>query len=138
LKKQTFILGAVLFAAAFAVGVMIETNKPRHFMITDDTLANAGVAQASPVPADMEKTMAPAETVIPGEPVQQAVKEKININTAAAEELDKLDGIGEKIAERIIKYREEHGAFEVIEDIMKVSGIGEKKFADIKDDICVE
>lgn len=61
---------------------------------------------------------------------------KININTAAAEELDRLKGIGEKTAEAIIEYREET-PFESIEDIMNVKGIGEKKFADIKNDICV-
>lgn len=62
----------------------------------------------------------------------------ININTAGAEELVELNGIGEEYANRIIKYRNENGRFETIEEIMKVSGISEKKFADIKDFICTE
>ena len=61
---------------------------------------------------------------------------KININTADAEELDRLKGIGEKTAEAIIEYREET-PFKSIEDIMNVKGIGEKKFEEIKNDICV-
>ena len=62
----------------------------------------------------------------------------VNINTDSVEELEKLDGIGEKTAERIINYRRQNGDFEVIEDIMRVNGIGKKKFEAIKDFICVE
>lgn len=64
--------------------------------------------------------------------------EKININTANIKELDLLDGIGEGLANRIIDYRTKNGEFEVIEDIMRVSGIGKKKFEAIKDKICVD
>ena len=63
---------------------------------------------------------------------------KININTASAQELMELDGIGEKIAARIIAERTENGAFSQIEDIMRVSGIGEKTFQKIKEEITVE
>ncbi len=61
----------------------------------------------------------------------------ININTAAAAELDALPGIGDVLAGRIIEYRELNGGFQSIEEIMAVSGIGEKKFGDIKDRITV-
>lgn len=61
----------------------------------------------------------------------------ININTASAEELTQLKGIGEVIAGRIVDYRNENGAFSSIEDIMNVSGIGEKKFEAIRDNISV-
>lgn len=64
--------------------------------------------------------------------------EYININTAGIDELDKLPGIGEGLAKRIISYREEHGGFEVIEDLMRIPGIGEKRFEAICDLICVE
>lgn len=58
---------------------------------------------------------------------------KININTASKEELMKIDGIGEKMAERIIKYREKNGPFKNIEELQEVSGIGTNKFEMIKD-----
>ena len=79
------------------------------------------------------------EKVAIAEPPQiPIVEEKININTNNLYELDSLDGIGESLAQRIIDYRKEHGDFEVIEDLMKVSGIGKKKFDAIKDKIYVK
>jgi competence protein ComEA len=50
--------------------------------------------------------------------------DKININTASAKELQKLDGVGRSVAERIVHYREEHGPFKRGEDLRKVEGIG--------------
>ena len=58
---------------------------------------------------------------------------KININTATQDELETLPGIGPSIAEKIINYRKENGKFTSIEDIKKVSGIGDSKYAQIKD-----
>ncbi len=63
--------------------------------------------------------------------------ELININTASLNELTTLPGIGEGIAGKIIKYRDENGSFKCIEDIMKVSGIKDKLFSKIKDHIIV-
>lgn len=57
----------------------------------------------------------------------------ININTASAEELDTLPGIGPALAQAIIDYRDTFGPFFAIEDIMLVDGIGEATFEDIKD-----
>jgi len=63
---------------------------------------------------------------------------KVNINSASVQELDdKLPGIGPTIAQRIVEYRTSNGAFSKIEDLTEVSGIGDKKFADIKDLITV-
>ena len=62
---------------------------------------------------------------------------KISINTASSEELQTLSGIGESKALSIIKYREEYGLFNTIEDIMNVPGIGEALFEKIKDDITI-
>ena len=62
---------------------------------------------------------------------------KININTATRGELMDLSGIGEVLAGRIIDYRNQHGRFERIEDIMRVTGIGERRFEAIKDRITV-
>lgn len=62
----------------------------------------------------------------------------ININTATQAELESLPGIGPSTALKIINYRKENGKFSSIEDIKKVSGIGESKFNSIKDLIKVK
>ncbi|MGO5673946.1 competence protein ComEA [Bacillus subtilis] len=62
----------------------------------------------------------------------------VNINTATLEELQGISGVGPSKAEAIIAYREENGRFQTIEDITKVSGIGEKSFEKIKSSITVK
>ena len=61
----------------------------------------------------------------------------LNLNTATQEELAQLPGIGEELARRIVEYREAHGAFESMEELMEVSGIGEGKFAGLEGRITV-
>lgn len=76
---------------------------------------------------------------IVGEEIPSVSEEegKVNINKASKEELMTLPGVGESRAESIIKYREDVGAFQNIEDIMQVSGIKEGLFEKIKDLITV-
>lgn len=62
-------------------------------------------------------------------------EEKININTADEDELQRLPGVGASTAAKIIKYREENGTFRKIEDIQNVKGIGEAKYNDLKEQI---
>lgn len=61
----------------------------------------------------------------------------VNINTASAAELQTLSGIGPSMAQSIIDERSKNGPFASVDDLMRVSGIGEKKLAKIKDCICV-
>lgn len=84
---------------------------------------------------------APALSVTTPEPdVTGAVRGAaglVNINTADADELELLTGIGPALAGRIIDYREENGSFGSIADIMEVSGIGPATFEKFKDEITV-
>lgn len=64
-----------------------------------------------------------------------ASKGKININTADSNQLQTLNGIGPAKAQKIIDYRQVNGEFKSIEEIMNVSGIGEKTFDALKDQI---
>lgn len=61
----------------------------------------------------------------------------VNINTADEAELDELPGVGPATAQSIIEDREANGPFSTIEELMRVSGIGEKKFEKLKSAICV-
>ena len=63
--------------------------------------------------------------------------QKVSLNTATKEELMTLKGIGEAKANDIISFREKNGPFENIEDILKIGGIGEGLFAEIKENLTV-
>ncbi|MFW0968428.1 MAG: helix-hairpin-helix domain-containing protein [Thermacetogeniaceae bacterium] len=89
--------------------------------------------------ADGEKIYVPREGETPEQAMSGAVLteqgsagQKININTATAAELDTLPGIGPAIAQRIIDYRTEYGPFRTIADLQKVSGIGERRYEQLK------
>ena len=62
----------------------------------------------------------------------------LDVNAASAEELAELPGIGRVLAERIVDYRTEHGPFEAAEDLTEVSGIGERKLAELEGRITAE
>lgn len=70
-------------------------------------------------------------------PIDDEKDARININKASKEELMTLPGVGESRAESIIKYREQQGAFQSVEEIMQVSGIKEGLFEKIKDLITI-
>ena len=63
--------------------------------------------------------------------------ERININTADADTLQLLSGIGPTLSTAIVEYRLENGPFKSIEDLMLVPGIGEKKFTSVRDNITI-
>ncbi len=86
------------------------------------------VAQPAAVPA-APGTM-PAERA-----AARAEAGKVSINTAGRSELESLPGIGPVLAERIVEYRRVNGPFRDVRELKRVEGIGEKKFARIKDRI---
>ncbi|MBI2676700.1 MAG: helix-hairpin-helix domain-containing protein [Candidatus Yanofskybacteria bacterium] len=80
-------------------------------------------------------TSTPAPTTTSTVTPEQSAR--ININTANSQELEKITGVGPVIAQRIVDYRKEKGAFQKIEDIKKVNGIGDIKFEKMKDEITI-
>ncbi len=92
------------------------------------------------VPKVGEQAVAAGDGVDSGAAASPGVSDAtglVNINTASASELQTLSGIGPSMAQSIIDERTQNGAFTSVDDLMRVSGIGEKKFAKIKDCICV-
>lgn len=68
---------------------------------------------------------------------EEDTADKININTADHETLQEITGVGPSIADNIIEYRDTYGNFSMIEEIKEVSGIGEARFEDMKEEITI-
>ncbi|ANK63105.1 helix-hairpin-helix domain-containing protein [Loigolactobacillus backii] len=100
--------------------------------VGEEVPAELGLAEQQPTPAESGSTIATT-----GSADGQQATGQTNLNTATAEELQQLTGIGQKKAELIINFRTEQGGFKQIEDLKKVSGIGEKTFESLKDSITV-
>ena len=119
IDKATFLAFVIMMIMLFSGIFAIVTNS------TPDTEVVAKI-YSSDISSEYETS---SNMVMEDEP--------ININTATLELLMQLNGIGETKANAIITYREENGPFEKVEDILNVSGIGDKTFALIKDKIKV-
>ena len=117
-KKGKAVLAAAVIAAAVGAGYIIE-----HF--EGETFVEEAATTAEDIPTYVEYS-------------DHFIDGRLNINAATAEELVELSGVGEKIAQRIINYRNEHGVFAQTEGLMLVPGIGEKTYENIKDQITVQ
>ena len=87
------------------------------------------VPEKPPLVTDTPNEPGVAHTLRPG----IGAEGKININTADAGQLEQLPGIGPSLASSILRYRQENGPFASVEDILNVSGIGEKKLEGLRD-----
>lgn len=89
------------------------------------------------VPLVGEASAAGASVAQTGQAQGQSSGGKVNINTAGVSELDSLPGIGESTAQKIVDDRTQNGPFASVEDLKRVSGIGDKKYAALEDYICI-
>ena len=119
---------------AFTAGWMTRGGAARSEIVL--TQPSAAVAAAVSVPT---APVVPASPAVPTPPAAAGDgAELVNVNTADAERLMTLPGIGEKRAADIVAYREEHGPFAKPEDLDKVEGIGEKTLEDLLPHITTE
>lgn len=86
---------------------------------------------------DEEATEYQSSPIFVGEASKSSDTSKVNINTADIMQLQSLNGVGEKTAESIIKYRENNGPFKSIQELKNIGGIGDKKFEALKNDITI-
>lgn len=117
--------GILLICLSFALGYLLGHGGGRSEI------------RVITAPAETARQMVLAEkeeaTTLSDDMTKVPTKEEpLNINTAKQAELEQLPGIGPELAGRIIAYRQEHGEFVSKEQIMDVSGIGEKRFADME------
>lgn len=97
---------------------------------------------ASPEPEIRAVEALPERTLTGGDeadrlPTELLPGEMLDLNTATAAQLRLLPGIGEKLSEAIVSWREEHGRFQSVEKLLQVPGIGEKRLAAIRELVTV-
>ena len=98
------------------------------------------------IPSSLDVTEVQNENILNSDSGENIVEEfensdkgsLLNINKATKQDLQNLPGIGVSLASKIIEYREENGKFANIEDIKNVNGIGDSKYENIKEHICVK
>ena len=109
---MALLAGFVLFCAGWQ---MARSSAPEPYRVTTAQRPPAADGEAASIDAVSEEDPRP-DSLLPGEVV--------DINTADAYDLQRLPGIGEKRAQDIITYREEHGPFRTADELTEVSGIG--------------
>ena len=124
MKKPVNILVTVtcVFAAflgGFHIGRSLNRAPVQIYQLPDPTVEDA-------LPAGSPEAAGPTQPQL------------LNINTAAAADFDALPGIGPVLAQRIVDYRTENGDFQAVEELLKVSGIGDSKLGEFLDLITVE
>lgn len=137
--KRDFVYIALISALILvAVLILLDMRNLRGGndvkVIIPPTATAAAVAGTTSAGATAPTEAAPDVRAIGG---ADGTEEPVNINTAGAEELKSLPGIGDRRAEDIIAYRNAHGAFPDIFSITDVPGIGESIFEQLKDKITV-
>lgn len=122
-RLAAFVIPAL---ALLACGVMLGI-----FLMQTRTAGTISVQRAAPEEA-AESTQTVAE-----EAVDATADDRLDLNTATAEDLQELPGIGEVIAQRIIDYRELCGRFLDPEQLMEVDGIGQAKYEKLRELVTV-
>ena len=168
LKQKVYtlliVLTAIIFSASFLIAFSEDKNTNDFEVViindtessetnTDDILYNSITAvqtvtkavnttssgkKKTKTSSTKETQVSVATTVITDTAETESVNFPIDINSAGIDELKALDGIGDAAASKIIEYRETYGSFKNREELLNVSGIGEKKLEKIYDFIFVE
>ena len=125
MRGRAAVLLSILLLAVFSAAVLLRRLPS----------GTAQAVRAEEVDAGLLLTGGDGETraaleLLPGE--------KLDLNAASAEELQRLPGVGVKLSEAIVAYRAEHGPFRQAEDVMKVPGIGPARYAALADSITVD
>jgi competence protein ComEA len=138
-------------SAVIYVHILGQVARPGLYQLPDgaravDAVAAAGgfTKQADAAGLNLARFVSDGEQIVVpaiGETVSAAPEVagdgRVNLNTADAAALDTLPGVGPVTAAKILAWRDEHGRFESVEDLLDVGGIGEAKFDSIRDLVTV-
>ena len=114
-KGQMILLSICTVSLCIVFGIFLGRNIPNSYIQPSQQIAKVTESAVSAGTTQTQRENGP-----------------LDLNTATKMQLMELPGIGEVLAQRILDYREMHGAFVAIEDLMNVEGIGEKKVEQIK------
>lgn len=144
-EKQAQIATIDVKGAVKKPGIYKLTMPVRLYQLLEAAGGISGVADVNRI--NLAKVIADGSMIyipkkgeqIPTEasPIQNKETDKINLNTATLEELETLEGLGPTKAKAIIQYRGEHGGFRSVDELLQVSGIGERTLERIKEKIFV-
>ena len=140
IKQNLFLV--FLFIVSTCIGFYLQKIEDDHYILEIKTpdgyveyspyAESENISEATEIPANSQVQ----EEIITEEPVEENIT-KINLNTASATELESLPGIGPSKAQEIIEYREKNGKFEVVEELIKVSGVGKNLYEELKNLVTV-
>jgi competence protein ComEA len=144
-KKQAQIATIDVKGAVKKPGIYKLKMPVRLYQVIEAAGGTSGVADVNRI--NLAKVIADGSMIyipkkgeqIPTEasPIQNKETDKINLNTATLAELETLEGLGPTKAKAIIQYRGEHGGFQSVDELLQVSGIGEKTLERIKEKLFV-
>ncbi|MBE1591363.1 ComEA family DNA-binding protein [Nonomuraea angiospora] len=115
---------------------------PAGARVTDAVAAAGGVSRgASPGALNLARRLIDGEQIVVGAPAGQATQAStstdpattvLDLNSATTDQLEQLPGVGEVLAARIAEFRDAHGGFTTVEQLREVTGIGPRKYDEIK------
>lgn len=134
------VVGAVRRAGVYRVGagkriedaIRLAGGATAHADLQAINLA-AKVADGQQIVVPRRGAAPAGVSAVPG----AAASAPVNLNTATAEQLDTLDGVGPTTAQKILAFRQQHGGFSSINDLAQIPGIGPKKLAALKPQVTV-
>ncbi|MEV6865138.1 ComEA family DNA-binding protein [Streptosporangium subroseum] len=120
---------------------------PGGSRVTDAVQAAGGVRKGAALgPLNLARKIIDGEQIVVGSPSPGVVAAPvpvdpatavIDLNTATPEQLEQLPGVGEVLARRIVEYRDKNGGFRNVEQLREVSGIGDRKYAEMREKVRV-
>lgn len=136
-KERTAIC---LLAAALIAGIAVSEFRQYRFEAQSEKLSADDSTLIEKLNRRTEAVTMKSEVQGTSEPVPSAaeISFPLDLNTAAAEQLEALPGIGPVLAQRIVRYRQSHGTFNVVDSLINVPGIGAERLKKIRSKITVK